>query len=250
MDAKTAATPGATTTEGTVIYCTTPGTDTITTQTVNTNRTDVQEVQTLTFYNSGVATNPTAATFIITFAGEACDASAHGAVNADIENDCNTNANLAGLDVAINGAGTAAVLTFAAATGDVPLVTCTGAGLYGGAGGTCTAVETTKGVSGVTFDFIDDDLTNNSFVTIKTVKDRQSGADSTAGLPVLTTWYQRWTYDSTDNFATGTALANQGQTEAAFETANAAIANLTTDVALTYRTGATTSGQSHFSVGG
>ena len=89
------------------------------------------------------------------------------------------------------------------------------------------------------------DLTNNSFVTIKTVKDRVVAT----GAAVITTWYQRWTYDSTDTFATGTALADQGATEAAFETANAAIANLTTNVALTYRTGAATSGQSHFSVG-
>jgi len=121
-----------------------------------------------------------------------------------------------------------------------------------GSGNACTTfgiTETTKGVSGVTFDFIDDDLSNNSFVTVKTVKDRQSGANTTAGLAVVTTWYQRWTYDSTDNFATGTALASQGATEAAFETSNAAISNFTTNVALTYRTGATTSGVSHFSVG-
>ena len=92
--------------------------------------------------------------------------------------------------------------------------------------------------------FIDDDLTNNSFVTIKTVEDA-----STTGAAIVTTWYQRWTYDSTDTFAVGTALADQGSTEAAFETANAAIANLTTNVALTYRTGALTTGKSHFSVG-
>jgi len=44
-------------------------------------------------------------------------------------------------------------------------------------------------------------------------------------------------------------LANQGQTEAAFETANALISNLTTNASITYRTGATTTGASYFQVG-
>jgi hypothetical protein len=247
MDAKTAATPGATTTEGTVIYCTTPGTDTVSVTTANANQTDVQEVQTITFYNSGVATDPTHNSFTLTYDGEAADVSAHGASNTDIATDLNSNTNIPdAVTVAIVGGATQITVTFAANTGTHPLITCTGAGLYNGAGGTCTAVRTTTGVHATTFDFIDDDLTNNSFVTIKTVRDRIA----TTNVKVLTTNYQRWTYDSTDNFATGTALANQGQTEAAFETANAAIANLTTNVALTYRTGATTSGQSHFSVGG
>ena len=106
-----------------------------------------------------------------------------------------------------------------------------------------------KGVSGVTFDFVDDDLGSNSIVTVKTVKDRQSGDNTTAGLAVVTTTYQRWTYDSTDSFATGAGLTNQSKTEAEMEAANALISNLTTNAAITYRTGATTTGASYFQVG-
>ena len=65
----------------------------------------------------------------------------------------------------------------------------------------------------------------------------------------MTTNYQRWTYDSTDTFAVGATLADQGKTEAAFETANALISNLTTNAAVTYRTGAGTTGSSYFQVG-
>jgi hypothetical protein len=250
MDAKTAATPGATTTEGTVIYCTTPGTDTVTVDTANTNQSDVREVQTVTFYNSsGVATDPSAGAFQLTYAGEAGDISAHGDNAAAVKNDLDTNVNIPAADavtVVIAGDAKSLTVQFAANTGDHPLMTCAvTTDLYGATGSTCVVTETTKGVHETTFDFIDDDLTNNSFVTIKTVKERIA----TTEVKVTTTKYQRWTYDSGDTFAVGTALANQGQTEAAFETANAAIANLTTNVALTYRTGATTTGQSHFSVG-
>jgi hypothetical protein len=259
MDAKTAAVPAATTTEGTVIYCTTPGTDTVSLQTVNANRTDVQEVQTVLFFIvNGTACDPDGGSFVVTYAGEAGDAIAHDAnVNGTVHAAAiNSNANISGVTVTSVAGNVGFVITFPANTGDHPMVTVANTGLQDGGGGALvcatganTITETTKGVSGVTFDFIDDDLTNNSFVTIKTVG-TTTGVNATAGIPVLTTWYQRWTYDSTDTFATGTALADQGATEAGFETANAAIANLTTNVALTYRTGATTSGKSHFSVGG
>ena len=100
----------------------------------------------------------------------------------------------------------------------------------------------------MTFDFVDDDLGNNSFVTVKTVG-TTTGVNETAGISVVTTWYQRWTYDSGDSFATGSGLANQSRTEAEFEATNALISALTTDVALVYRTGATTTGVSYFQVG-
>ncbi len=248
MDAKVAAVPAATTTEGTVIYCTTPGTDTVTLDTLNTNATAVTEQQTVKIVTSdgSTACDPGSGTWTLTFNGEAGDAIANdtNANGTGISAALNSNANLSGVVASAFTGGHTVVLTFLANTGNVPALTAAVTTSMGGCVG-FVITETVAGVHGTTFDFIDDDLTNNSFVTIKTVKDRVTAT----GAAVVTTSYQRWTYDSGDNFAVGTALANQGQTEAAFETANAAIANLTTNVALTYRTGAATTGQSHFSVG-
>ena len=254
MDAKVAAVPGATVTEGTVIYCTTPGTDTVTLDTVNTNiAAGVTEVQTIKLFivDGTTACDPDAGSYIITYDGEAGDSIAHDADANAHAAALNSNANLTGVAAALTGGHTMA-FTFLADTGNHPALTIAGTSLADGAGASnlcpdakMTVTETTAGVHQTSFDYIDDDLTNNSFVTIKTVEDRVVAT----GAAVITTNYQRWTYDSGDTFATGTALANQGQTEAGFETANAAIANLTTNVALTYRTAATSTGQSHFSVG-
>jgi hypothetical protein len=256
MDAKIAAVPAATVVEGTVIYCVTPGTDTVTVDTANTNvATGVTEVQTIIVQTAAGAACDNAVVagdFIITYNGEAGDEMEHDADATDAAARVNSNANLTGVAATVTG-GHTFQFTFLADTGNhpalVPAVDTAMNTAADGSGTACTkfsVTETTKGVSGTTFDFVDDDLTNNSFVTIKTVADRTANP---ANLAVVTTNYQRWTYDSTDTFAVGTALANQGQTEAGFETANAAISNLTTNVALTYRTGATSTGQSHFSVG-
>ena len=65
---------------------------------------------------------------------------------------------------------------------------------------------------------------------------------------------QTWVYDSGDVFsldAGGTDVATTvtGVTEAAFETENASLTALTTDMTISYRTGATTSGISYFITG-
>jgi len=246
MDDVGVSTPGAGAVGGSTIYCTTAGADGNTVTTATSNVTAVAEVQTLTFYNGVTATAPSAATFIITFAAEACATTAFGDVDAAVEADCNANANLDGLDVVFNAGRTAAVLTWLTTNGDVPLVTCAGTTMYGGVDGTCTAVETTKGVAGTTFDFVDNDLSNNSIVTARTVQYR-GATDATAGIPVTESLYQRWTYDSGDNLALG--AANPAATEAQFEAGLAVVGNLTTDATVTYRTGALTTGVSYVSVG-
>jgi hypothetical protein len=255
MDAHAADVPAAGAVEGTTVYCTTPGTDTVSTQTLNANRADVQEVQTVLFFlaNGSTAADPANGSYIVTYNAEAGDAIAHGASAANHHDAINSNANMVGVVVTMVGGNVGFVITFPANTGDHPMVTVAGTDLKitdgNGAAvpdANMTITETTKGVSGVTFDFVDDDLGANSITTVKTVKDRTANPGNVA---VVTTWYQRWTYDSTDSFATGTGLANQSRTEAEFETANALLANLTTDVALVYRTGATTTGVSHFTVG-
>ena len=87
MDDIAATVPAAGAVEGSTVYCTTAGADGVTATTATSNVTAVAEVQTLTFYNNGVAANPSAASFVITFAGEACDTTAHGDNDAAIEND-------------------------------------------------------------------------------------------------------------------------------------------------------------------
>jgi len=255
MDAHVADVPAAGAVEGTVVYCTTAGTDTVTTQTPNRGQADVQEVQTVLFFlaNGTTAADPANGSYIVTYGAEAGDAIAHGATAANHHDAINSNDNMTGVVVTMVAGNVGFVITFPANTGDHPAVTVAGTDLrITGAEGAAvpdaqmTITETTKGVSGVTFDFIDDDLGNNTIVTARTVKDRTANP---ANVAVTTTWYQSWTYDATDQFATGSPLANQGKTEAQFETANALIADLTTAASIAYRTGATTTGDSYFSVG-
>jgi hypothetical protein len=247
MDAHAVDVPAAGAVEGTTIYCTTPGTDTITLDTINANLTAVTEQQLVRVVNDALANcDPAEGNFTLSFNGEVGDAIEHNANSngTTYAAALNSNANLGTVTASAITGGHTATIIFEALTGNVPMLV----GAVGTSMGVCTKfviTEAVAGVHGTTFDFIDDDLGNNSIVTWKTVQDRVTAT----GAPVVTTNYQRWTYDSTDTFAVGTTLANQGQTEAAFEAANALLANLTTEAAISYRTGATTTGSSYFQVG-
>ena len=78
--------------------------------------------------------------------------------------------------------------------------------------------------------------------------------DDAAGASVTTTKYQSWVYDSTDQFHVNNgdddiATTITAATEAQFEAANAGLNDLTTDMTLTYRTGALTTGVSVWTIG-
>jgi hypothetical protein len=105
------------------------------------------------------------------------------------------------------------------------------------------------GVAGVAFDFVDDDPTANTIVTAR--------VDTTAnasGASIAHTTYQTWTYDSTDvlnlDAADGdVATSVSAASEAQFETENASLTGQATDMTITYRTGALTTGISYFVTG-
>ena len=107
----------------------------------------------------------------------------------------------------------------------------------------------------MTFDFVDDDLGSNSIVTVKTVKDRTANvAGSATNVKVTTTWYQRWTYDSGDNFGLDiggddVAATVNAATMAQFETENASLTAHTTDMTVVYRIAAAGTGVSYFVTG-
>ena len=95
---------------------------------------------------------------------------------------------------------------------------------------------------GTTFDFIDHDAGNDLILVKRTVQERTA-----VGAAVVTTSYLSFGYDDTDVFQIATSA---GETLAAFEAAMLADAgNIGTDMAITYRTGALTTGISAFQLG-
>ena len=258
-----ASTPGAAAAEGTTVYCVTAGSDTVTATTAKGQVTQVPEVQRISFMlasDGTTACNPkTGQTYIITYDGEAGDAIDGAANNAAIAAALNSNANLTGVTAALAGGGAAGTyvdITFAANTGDHPLLTAAETALINTAddaacmikGGTETggassgpAEVQTAGVYGITYDFIDHDAAADTIVAVRTIQNRTA-----AGAAVVETRYEQLSYDSTDAFnIPGTSAA----TIAEFEAALNAVANLTTDFAATYRTGALTTGVSGFTLG-
>jgi len=101
--------------------------------------------------------------------------------------------------------------------------------------------HTTAGVTEYTLDFIDDNPATGELLTLKTSK--VSDGDGAAGIKKT---YETWTVDDTDVFETA---ATKAATRTQFNTANALISNLTTNVTLSYRSGALTTGVSYVKVG-
>jgi len=256
MDDITSSTPAASTTEGTTIYCTSAGTDGAVA-----DATTVQAVSTMT-YTGKVTADVDGGTATVTVANTQA---ATSATTDALDLTVGTVTNLAGaataiqtavrglanVDAATTVAGTTAggsdtfTVTFPANTGTWT-VTMTSSLTDGGAAIAATSANdgtagSTVGVAPQTLDFIDDDATANSIVTAFNITYANAAGAATA----QTVLYQTWTYDDTDVL---TSTAVPGMTEAQFETANGLIANLTTNMSISYRTGALTTGVSVFQV--
>ena len=252
--------PNAATVEGTIIYCTSPAADG-----VHEALTDAAQITTLTFddaqadWTAGTLTctvaNSTAGTTATTaamafglFVTKANDAGASFA-----EGSLEGLANMPAADIASTSSGAAnQVLTiiWPAATGawtvSCPVNTLNDDGVAV----TLVIANGTPGVAATTLDFVDDDLATNTIVMkMGTVGASAAGAASTAR-----THYKTFVYDSGDVFSLDSggddvAASVTGTTEAAFEAENASLTALTTDMTVSYRTGALTSGISYFITG-
>jgi hypothetical protein len=240
--------------EGTIVYCASAGADgsyadaTGGTQTTVITLNDIAANITgggakVCLSNVGQAAVVCTATAVSLAAGwitQANDTAAANTAEALIEAMSNTpaNTNIASTVVAAKQLLT---IVFPANTG-VWAVTITDNTL---AGGTVAAVAptivSTSGVTDTEFKFIDDEPASNELTTLKT----ELNADA-AGAAQTQRTYEVWSYDSGDVFNTA---ALNGATEAQFETANALIADLTTNVTMSYRTGALTTGVSSIKVG-
>ena len=109
---------------------------------------------------------------------------------------------------------------------------------------TAAAIAVNEGAA-VTYDL----ATNTIVMKMGTVGASAAGAASTAR-----THYKTFVYDSGDVFSLDSggddvAASVTGTTEAAFEAENASLTALTTDMTVSYRTGALTSGISYFITG-
>ena len=242
--------PAAAAVEGSNIYCAQAGSDTVTLTTANSNVTSADEAQTVSFFivDGTTACDADAGSYIVTYAGEAGDAIAHDADNNAHAAAINSNANITGVTVTKNGGNTAFVIDFLDNTGDHPMVTVAGTSLADGAGAAnlcpdseISIVETTKGVHGTTLDLVDHDAAAGVIIAKRTVENRTA-----TGAAVLETAYINYSYDDTDSF---NLAATPAATRTQFETALNAVANLTTDLDVVYRTGALTTGVSGFTLG-
>jgi hypothetical protein len=128
-------------------------------------------------------------------------------------------------------------------------MTSTGSDLHKNTGPVATTIAITQDGSGASalgtpltgHKFLDENAGSDTFYTIRTLT-----TQNTDGAPLVTTTYHKWTYDSTDNW---NSPAVNGMSEAQFETALAAVTDQNTNISLTYRTGALTTGISTFLVG-
>jgi len=141
-------------------------------------------------------------------------------------------------------------ITFPAATGSWTVSVVENSLVVSATPVTLVIANGTPGVPATTLDFIDDDAASNTVITKKTTV----GASAAGAASTTRIYYNTWVYDSGDVFsqdATDDDIATTitGITEAAFETVNAAINDLTSDYTISYRTGATTSGISYFIAG-
>jgi hypothetical protein len=266
MDGIAATPPNALAVEGTTMYCTSAGTDAetpyqqvgtvqgIVTITTNDACADANAgTLTITIANArGYLTDTTATTEAFLNA-ELVDAAIDAADNVSIHHEISALANVPAATTtlaATSGNTCVYTITFPANTGAWTVTAASTLGASGSADGSITA--TVAGVTGtapIAFTFIDDDLSTNTIVTGHTIT-----TASTAGASEVTTKYQTWAYDSTDQFNVDNgdddiATSITAATEAQFETANAGLNDLTSHMTLTYRTGALTTGVSVWTIG-
>jgi hypothetical protein len=238
--------------EGTTVYCTTAGGD-VSYGAVA----DARESQTITMTGAADAGNLTC-----TYTNPTSGVSATTAV---IEHDGNASAwttafnnlaNLLGAAVTLSNAGAeVATLQFAANTGNHAPVTCEGTSgtaliiTSGTVPVTLDVATTVAGVVPITLDFVDDDPTANTFVTVMTSK-----AANSAGTSTTTTTYNTWDWDSTDVFMLNATHAQvtttvDGASEAQWEAELKSLTDQTVDMALSERDGALTTGISVWRIG-
>ena len=148
------------------------------------------------------------------------------------------------------------VFTFAAGTGVIGTGTVSAVSTATTDGGTdpteVTDVTTAPGVDGVTVMYVEDDPTNNYFIANVTT----TGDTGTDGASVAEQRYMKFLYDSADTFqldgADGEIAASLvGASETEWETEGASLTGEAgaTPMTINYRTGALTTGISHFLVG-
>jgi hypothetical protein len=238
--------------EGTTVYCATAGTDTSYGAVA-----DARESQTITMSGAADAgqltctyTNPTSGVAATTALIEH-DGNATAWTNA-----FNGLANLLGAAVTLSGAGAeVATLQFAANTGNHAPVTCEGTSgtdliITSGTVAVTLAVATTvAGGSLSTLDFVDDDPTANTFVTVRVLTQANS-----VGTSATTTTYHVWDWDSTDVFmldATHAQVATtvDGASEAQWEAELKSLTDQTVNMTLSERDGALTTGISVWRIG-
>ena len=257
MDAIAATTPNAGAVEGTTMYCANAGTDSsimdqVTAQQISllsyTGTKVTGDIDggtaTITVANTDAGTTATTAALDLTVGTVTNVAGAATAIQTAIRGLTNVD-NATTVAGAATGGNDVFTITFPANTGNW-VVTCTCALTDGGVAVVVTTTNDGSGASQLgkaprTLDFIDDNPTNNTFVTAFNT----TYANAAGAAAAQTVVYQQWTYDDTDFF---NSTATQGMTEAQFEAANAAITNLTTNVMVSYRTGALTTGISVFQV--
>jgi len=162
-------------------------------------------------------------------------------------------ANVPASDIAstTSGAGNQTLtIIFPAATGSWTVACGTNTLVDGSVAVTLVIANGTPGVPATTLDFIDDDLGTNTLILKKTTV----GASAAGAASTTRTYYNTFVYDSGDVFSQDVGGDNvastiTGITEAAFETLNTSLPALTTDMTVSYRTGALTSGISYFITG-
>jgi hypothetical protein len=244
--------PAAGVVEGSNIYCAQAGSDVVTATSTNSKVTSADETQTIRFVLGDGTTlaDPAGGNFTCTYDGEAGDEMAHDSAHGAIAGSLNSNANLTGLAVTALAGGSANKgfdIAFAADTGAHPQITCAekvGALLTNtgdSAAVNIVMATTQEGVHGVTIDLVDHDAAAGVIVAKRVTENRTA-----AGAAVLETAYITYSYDATDVYNTA---ATSAATETQFETALNAVANLTTDIDVVYRTGALTTGVSSFTLG-
>jgi hypothetical protein len=260
MTAITAAPPNAATVEGTNIYCTSAAADG-----VHEALSDAAQTTTLTFndrqadYTAGTLTctvaNNTAGTSASTAAmpyGHMATL-ANGSGAADFEGAIEGLANVPAANIASTSSGDGnQVLTiiFPASTGTWTVTCPQNSLVVSSTAVTLVIANGTPGVPLTTLDFIDDDLATNTIIMKKVT----TGASAAGAASTVRIYYNTFVYDSGDVFTLDSggddvATSVVGVTEAAFEAENASLTALTTDMTVSYRTGALTSGISYFITG-
>jgi len=178
---------------------------------------------------------------------------ANGSGGADFEGVIEGLANVPASNIASTSTGDGnqvITIIFPAATGSWTVSVVQNSLVVSATPVTLVIANGTPGVPATTLDFIDDDLGTNTLILKKTTV----GASAAGAASTTRTYYNTFVYDSGDVFSQDVGGDNvastiTGITEAAFETLNTSLPALTTDMTVSYRTGALTSGISYFITG-